>query len=206
LLALVGTDAEGAANSMGQLEPYDSQASAASLYVPPPGQGSGSGIQNQFNLSMIGRLREMENHLYQQRQQTPNANLYGPSQEMITQKELLTLQQNSFQSHASDLRANLEFMKAQSENQAKHTHDILMTLVSNNSDLTKSALLSAITTAAPSITAAPPASIAPPPASTSAPANFEKPKVYTHTHIHAHTHIHTHTHTHTHTHLYAGGN
>jgi hypothetical protein len=72
LLALVGTDAEGAANSMGQLEPYNSQASAASLYVPPPGQGSGSDIQNQFNLFMIGQQRETQSQLLQMQQQLPS--------------------------------------------------------------------------------------------------------------------------------------
>ena len=154
--------AEGPASSLGQLQPYNSQASAASSFELQPGQGTGTELQNQFNLYMIGRQRAMENQLYQQRQQTPNANLYGPSQEMITQKELLTLQQNSFQSHASDLRASLDFLKAQSENQAKHTQNILMTLVNNNSDLTKSAVLSAITTAAPSITVAPTPIIASP--------------------------------------------
>ena len=97
LLSLLQKAAEGAADSQGQLQPYNSQASAASSYVPPPGQGTGTELQNQFNLFMIGRQREMENHLYQQRQQTPNANV---SAEQITMKDMFNMQKATVEAHA----------------------------------------------------------------------------------------------------------
>jgi hypothetical protein len=98
LLALLGKPAEGAANSLGELQPYNPQALAASSYAP--GQGSGSDIQNQFNLFMIGQQRETQSQLLQMQQQQqsmPNANVRG---EQLTVKDLLNMQQATVEANA----------------------------------------------------------------------------------------------------------
>ena len=94
LLSLLQKAAEGPASSLGHLQPYNSQALAASSYAP--GQGSGSDLQNQFNMFMINRQRETEGHLFQmqrQQQSMPNANVSGEQIITVTVKDLLNMQQ-----------------------------------------------------------------------------------------------------------------
>ena len=98
LLSILQKAAEGPASSLGHLQPYNSQALAASSYAP--GQGSGSDLQNQFNMFMINRQRETEGHLFQmqhQQQSMPNANVSG---EPITMKDLLNMQQATASANA----------------------------------------------------------------------------------------------------------
>ena len=93
LLTLLQKAAEGSANSLGHLQPYNSQTLAASSYAPGQGAGSDIDIQNQFNMFMIQQQRETQGqlfHMQQQQQSMPNANVSG---EQITFKDFLNMQQ-----------------------------------------------------------------------------------------------------------------